>query len=98
MASGKTYHFTVQGSGEFPYDMLRYDECWPWYGEDSSRLSAHHRDRRRVVLMSCSQTAPTDERWKSFGWQVVHHGYPENVHTHRDVNVPLPHSMWRKPR
>jgi hypothetical protein len=25
----KYYRFTVEGSGEFPWDMLRYDSCFP---------------------------------------------------------------------
>lgn len=25
----RTYHFTVEGRGSFPVDMLRYDCCWP---------------------------------------------------------------------
>lgn len=25
----KLYEFTVEGSGLFPFDMLRYDQCWP---------------------------------------------------------------------
>ncbi len=31
-------NFTVEGSGMFPYDMLRYDQCWPSSEQDSPRL------------------------------------------------------------
>lgn len=74
---GERWMFTVQGSGEFPFDMLRYDECWPYYGEDSTRLSgSFDRALRRVVLATRKEGNPTDGRWHSFGWEVVEVGYP----------------------
>lgn len=64
--------FTVEGSGEFPYDMLRYDHCWPFSEAlDSPALKAHRYDRRRVVLATNSPSAPTAGRWKSFGWLLL---------------------------
>lgn len=67
--------FTVEGAGDFPFDMLRYDSCWPYSeGHDSSALSqygTHGRERRRVVMQTYSPTAPTTGRWQSFGWRVV---------------------------
>lgn len=64
------YQFEVEGSGEFPYDMLRYDMCWPateMY--DSAQLSTRKNERRKVTLRGLR--SPTDGRWRSFGWTVL---------------------------
>lgn len=74
---GESYTFTVEGQGDFPFDMLRYDACWPYSeGLDSRRLAAGSgmeplRERRRIVLQSKQECGPTPGRWESFGWQVV---------------------------
>lgn len=68
--------FTVEGSGEFPFDMLRYDSCWPFSeGRDVPSL-VHYgpRGRRRVVLQTTNQHAPTAGRWQSFNWRVIGKG------------------------
>lgn len=65
------FQFTVEGYGPFPFDMLRYDMCWPWYGEDAARLEHHRRELRRVVLESSSRSLPSQKRWESFGWRVL---------------------------
>ncbi|MGA5726570.1 hypothetical protein ACPCHQ_21800 [Ralstonia thomasii] len=69
--------FEVIGSGAFPADMLRYDECWPARAEDAAavvleteNLSARQ-SRRRVRLCSHKSFAPAIVRWESFGWQVA---------------------------
>ena len=63
--------FTVTGSGAFPFDMLRYDACFPVY-EGEARSMGHggvrsirltHTDERR-------DWEPTEGRWQSFGWSV----------------------------
>ncbi len=62
--------FTVEGYGEFPFDMLRYDSCWPKSeGHDSYALG--NRDQRRVVLQTWSERGPTVGRWESFTWRVI---------------------------
>lgn len=73
---GEWFTFTVEGAGEFPFDMLRYDSCWPKRGShDSGKLSQHYSDeRRRVVLVTCDGAAPTPARWESFGWRYVGDG------------------------
>ena len=59
--------FTVVGRGEFPLDMLRYDQAWPV--ADGS-FASH--TGRRFVRMGCVQRGgPTIARWASFGWTVV---------------------------
>ena len=61
--------FTVQGSKDFPLDMLRYDACYPATSEDAINLAA--KDSRKVTLISTMITDPTAGRWNSFGWQVT---------------------------
>lgn len=75
MATSKRHLFTVEGSGSFPFDMLRYDDCWPHTERyDSAALQHESRTRRRVVLATNSQSAPTAERWASFNWKVIGRG------------------------
>lgn len=63
--------FAVGGSGEFPFDMLRYDAAYPWRERESGKLSHHARGRRIVVLRTDNRRMPTIERWQSFGWEVI---------------------------
>jgi hypothetical protein len=63
----------VQGSGEFPLDMLRYDECFPIDGPSVSALSAS--DKRSVTLRTFNFryfNGFPGNRWESFGWKVTH--------------------------
>jgi hypothetical protein len=65
--------FTVQGSGIFPFDMLRYDRCFPKTQTDTSEIEETTRrsiEIRRVTLVTVSESAPTYGRWESFGWKV----------------------------
>lgn len=64
--------FVVEGSGEFPIDMLRYDSCFPSKESESRGIASDRRDLRRVTLEHRgSGQAPTIGRWKSFLWNVV---------------------------
>lgn len=70
----KGSEFVVSGRGEFPFDMLRRDECWPVDTQsasnmalDNSTVTAFRRDRR-VQLRSNGPV--TIRRWNSFGWKV----------------------------
>lgn len=74
----------VEGTRSFPLDMLRYDKCHPLTEQDVSAMSLDG-DKRRVVLRSYSPalvfaSAPTYERWSSFGWTAVWHGSIEQFH------------------
>lgn len=79
----KRKRFTVEGSGAFPFDMLRYDACWPESeARDSYQLqlsfqtdATEYLKRRRVTLLSDDRNAPTEGRWKSFNWRVVESGF-----------------------
>lgn len=64
----------VEGAGDFPLDMLRYDHAFPAEEQDSNAMGRS--DRRRVVLIARSvgaspECAVTPRRWESFGWRVV---------------------------
>ena len=69
--------FVVEGRGQFPLMMLRYDKCWPARDQDVIALAPHHRgavltgESRQVMLVGLHE--PTKDRWESFdgGWQVV---------------------------
>lgn len=60
--------FIVEGRGEFPADMLRYDECAPLHYADTEAMKK--RGLRMVSLTSRKHT-PTFARWESFGWSVL---------------------------
>lgn len=67
--------FVVEGAGEFPFDMLRFDACWPDGSNDAAGIANSslddnsRRGRRRVRLNSAA--TPTPARWDSFNWRVV---------------------------
>lgn len=67
----RVYTFTVVGEGLFPFDMLRYDICYPKRGEDANaiaRTTRRERGPHSVTLVSSKH--PTEERWGAFGWAV----------------------------
>lgn len=72
-ASIKVYvtFLVVEGRGDFPFDMLRYDGSRPFREEDSHAMA--HSERRRVILVrhSVNASQATVLRWQSFGWEVL---------------------------
>lgn len=67
--------YVVEGSGEFPHDMLRYTQSWPKDETDSRAMGADAEGRRRVTLTKHHRD-PTpklaEDRWLSkFRWMVV---------------------------
>lgn len=74
------YTYTVEGTGEFPFDMLRYDSASPASQEAVFKLALGHyasmervrewmQTRRQVEMQS--YWPPTVARWASFGWKVL---------------------------
>jgi hypothetical protein len=74
--------FDVQGRGEFPFDMLRYDACFPASSTDAALMAVPERSRidgfPRTITIKLKRWVPpgypfkpTAERWASFGWSVV---------------------------
>ena len=44
------YTFAVRGSGIFPFDMLRYDRCWPNTSDDATTMA--DKGMREITLRS----------------------------------------------
>lgn len=68
------HRFEVTGRGEFPVDMLRFDQCHPLYPSDTE-IMRHPVDEDQVVALgrwAWSGWEPSD-RWNSYGWAVTHH-------------------------
>lgn len=63
--------FTVEGRGEFPFDMLRRSEAFPTDAASVAALSATDGERRRVNLRTNDFHMILPERWESFCWRVV---------------------------
>ena len=61
---GSKLEYTVTGRGNFPTDMLRYDDA-------TALLSPHEiegRGERTVLIINAGGCTPA--RWSSFGWSV----------------------------
>lgn len=78
MARGELFHvkhFTVEGQGDFPLDMLRFDRCFPKTGFDASKIDWYQRIETRTIELVThvrhNQSWPGIDRWRSFGWKVV---------------------------
>jgi len=74
----------VQGSGEFPVEMLKHGKSWPARPEDAESLLKSG-DESRVVRLS-SLNHPDVSKWESFGWSVIkgaHMTDTSHVHINR---------------
>lgn len=65
----------VRGNGNFPFDMLRYDNAAPASSEDASSIANIdeafvYRDVK-LNRFSYEGDKATEGRWRSFGWVVV---------------------------
>lgn len=63
----------VEGSGDFPIDMLRYDSCYP-ASEVDSAMMMHGEGLRQITLMCHRERGlkiATRDRWLSFTWRVI---------------------------
>lgn len=59
--------FYVRGRGEFPFDMLRHDQCFPSTSSDAEKLADTW--AYRTIEMSTDFHKITPDRWRSFGWE-----------------------------
>jgi len=71
-----TETFKVQGSGEFPIDMLRYDACYPADESDARTMlegfgSGMHTVYLRKRYAKKNEQQLTPDRWRSFGWRLI---------------------------
>lgn len=75
--------FTVLGRGDFPFDMLRKDRCWPDTTGDALALERPDSPTARAIRLTTDQAANiTHDRWRSFGWVVA------DVTTSLDTYIP----------
>lgn len=67
------WRFIVVGCGDFPFDMLRYDECFPVDEGEARDMVIHNLEQRTVRLerWSTHPRPPTERRWESQGWRVI---------------------------
>lgn len=71
-----TTAFTAIGSGIFPIDMLRYDECYPVTSMDANAIAesidqdTRYNEVRRIRLRGSMRFGPTVRRWESFGFTI----------------------------
>jgi hypothetical protein len=76
MAKQIAIDFTVEGQGDFPFDMLRYDRCFPTDPESAANLqtpgpkSPQQRKCTLRIITDNKALRPTRDRWTSFGWTV----------------------------
>ena len=64
------YRVTIKGRGEFPMDMLRYDQAVPGTTGDANAIGDTFRDlrmRMRWTVVVITPRFPTVARWASFG-------------------------------
>lgn len=66
----KTLFFYVTGRGQFPFDMLRHDACWPADPESASYMHADPTSPERThrLFTHNREYQLTPDRWRSFGW------------------------------
>jgi hypothetical protein len=77
--------YTVKGAGEFPIDMMRYDNSHPFSEEDSHKIERTFDPAEGVMLdpirlcrwvedqQAANYWSAHRQRWQSFGWEVVWH-------------------------
>jgi len=72
----RTLHsFTVNGCGEFPFDLLWREKAWPASYDDSVALRPADCLCRSVRLQTIAWKAwtPDIDRWQSRHWRVLIH-------------------------
>ena len=83
----ETTFFTVTGRGSFPFDMLRWDQCYPQGPDDVANLDVGQRREIKLVHVGDRRHwEPTKDRWASFGWSVCRVN---------DVDIDGPASWYR---
>lgn len=67
--------FYVCGRGHFPFDMLRYDACYPADGLAVAAMEQSGGRNVRVVRLRLAnpERGFTAGRWASFGWSANEH-------------------------
>lgn len=69
--------FLVEGEGDFPFDMLVCDQCWPQAAADAMEVGkrplAESRNRlyRQVRLATTNEAGPNRMAWTERHWHVI---------------------------
>ena len=63
--------FLVRGSGSFPMDMLRYDQCFPTVEMEANIMQKEYIEEKVLISMKTHRPHVTIKRWESFLWNVV---------------------------
>jgi hypothetical protein len=78
MVVRSTKTFAVEGVGEFPFDLLRRDQCWPATPDDARSMALHPASgdpdalrTRYVRLETAAMRSPSRGRWRARGWPVI---------------------------
>jgi hypothetical protein len=69
----RIYEYFVSGTGQFPFDMLRYDAAWPIDNTDAFKIGIDYPQEAAFKIRSIrlrSYKPPTIARWSSFTWSV----------------------------
>ncbi len=64
------FRYKVQGRGDFPWDMLRYDRVWPLSQPEPHRMDSNDA-WVKVRTIEIEGAGCTPDRWSSFLWSVV---------------------------
>ena len=69
----KIQFYTVEGTGKFPIDMLRYDMAWPDAPDDSGKITSPPAGTYQVRLnrVTCFNPNAAEDRWASMGWKII---------------------------
>jgi len=74
MASNHCLEYAVAvGVGEFPFDMLRYDQAYPAIENEMYVLTESDPTRERAIVLNrwkCQPGSFTPQRWQSFLWKI----------------------------
>jgi len=65
------YAYTVQGRGDFPWDMLRYDRAYPLTDPSPSQYETDPKAWTTARTVQIEGQDCTPDRWASFLWTVV---------------------------
>lgn len=64
------YEYAVTGMGDFPVDMLCFDQCWPVTGDDAAKIVEPASPAEPRSIRMRSHQRPEIDRWSNFGWSV----------------------------
>lgn len=77
--------FAVQGTGEFPADMLRHSSAWPVDTESAAAMFGE--GERVVILRGQFFRFINAARWASFGWPIIK-GNPQEMDMSMNLDGP----------